>query len=102
MTVNRRQANEAALRAITAAAQRVLAAGGLRPSLAARMRALAEEGYPEAAELLAHAAELDRAAAIMAGQGDPTVSTGEHVRFVVGAWARARRTWQRVTGEPPL
>lgn len=58
-------------------------------TLGARMRALAATGHSRAAELLALAAELEDAAANYTTPGR-----------LVGSWARARRLWQEVTGEP--
>ncbi len=58
------------------------------PSLPERMRALAEQGHPRAADLIAGADAMDAAASDF------------EVKKVVGAWARARRLWSECTGEP--
>lgn len=57
-----------------------------------RMRALADTGHPRADELRAKAQEFDAKAA---HAGDR-----ESIKSMLGAWARARRLWSEITGEP--
>lgn len=58
-------------------------------SLGDKMRALATTGHPRAAELVEKAEAMEKAAAEF-----------NDVKKVVGTWARARRLWCEVTGEP--
>jgi hypothetical protein len=52
------------------------------------MIALAESGHPRAAELLEKAKAVDEAA------------TNGSAKKLLGAWARARKLWCEITGEP--
>lgn len=61
------------------------------PSLGDRMRALAQNGHPRAAELVKAAAEMEQAA-----------TEFKNAASVVKYWARARRLWCEITGEAPI
>lgn len=63
--------------------------------LAPRMRDLADTGHPRAAELREKADEMEAKA--HGFYSDPPTVT---VKQFVGAWARAKRLWHEVTGEP--
>lgn len=66
-----------------------------RKSLVPEMRALADKGHERADELGTLADDLEAKAAGFYGNPQ-TVG----VKSFVGAWARARRVWSEVTGEP--
>lgn len=55
------------------------------PTLMARMRYLADTGHARADELRAAADRIDNA---------------NHIPEIVGAWAKARKLWCEITGEP--
>lgn len=63
--------------------------------LAPRMRALADEGHPRAAELREKADDLE--AKRDGFYGEPQTAT---VKQFVGAVARAKLLWSEITGEP--
>lgn len=63
--------------------------------LSAKMRALADRKHPQAAELREKADAFDAATAGFYGEPQ-TVD----VRKFMGCWARARRLWSDVSGEP--
>ena len=64
-------------------------------SLQDRMRALADKGGPEAAELRQKADALDVAIARVISE----LGTKEDTKHMLGCWARARRLWCDITGE---
>ena len=65
------------------------------PSLAEKMRALADSGHPHAEELRRQADILEVDVKNAFGvDGDAAV------RRMLGSWARARRCWSEATGEP--
>lgn len=66
-----------------------------RKSLVPLMRELADTGHARAAELRELASDLEVKAAGFYGNPQ-TVG----VKSFVGAWARARRVWSEITGEP--
>lgn len=63
--------------------------------LAPKMRALADSGHARAAELRELANKLE--AARDGAYAEPQTVT---VGAMLGAWARARKLWCEVTGEP--
>lgn len=65
------------------------------PSLVDKMRALAGEGHAQAAELTDKADALEEAT--RGFYGEP--QTVDVKRFI-GCWARARRLWCDVSGDP--
>lgn len=63
------------------------------PTLAEKMRALAGTGHPRAEELRNAADRLDNATGGLMGGPDG-------VKRLLGNWARARKLWCEITGEP--
>lgn len=64
--------------------------------LSDKMRALADQGHPRAEELRAKAAEFDeKTEAAYGPDGDR-----DKTKSMLGAWARARRTYSECSGEP--
>ena len=63
------------------------------PTLADKMRGLADTGHPRAEELRNAADKLD-------GAVDAAASGPDAVKRVLGNWARARKLWCEITGEP--
>ena len=64
----------------------------MRPTLSELMRELAERSPVSREKLIAHADALDAAIDRMGEEGG--------VKRMLGAWARARRVWCDITGEP--
>lgn len=62
--------------------------------LSEKMRMLAQDGHPKAAELIEKANAFDAAA--RGFYGDPQTVT---IQSFMGAWARARKLWCECTGE---
>lgn len=62
-----------------------------------KMRALAATGHPRSAELVEKADEFESKAKLF-------YSNPAHcdVRSFIGAWARARKLWCEITGEPMI
>lgn len=67
-----------------------------RTALSKRMHALADTGHPRAAELREKADAFDAATT---AHYDPK-HTPETAKRMLGAFARARRLWCDITGEP--
>lgn len=62
--------------------------------LGIKMRALAREGHPRAEELRSRANAFDEACSSEA------MAQPDGLKKMMGAWARARRLWCEVSGEP--
>lgn len=66
--------------------------------LVPKMRAIADRGHPRALELRARALDLEQAIEVLMRESAEPAETKKMVR----AWARARRLWCQVSGEPLL
>lgn len=66
-----------------------------KPSLAERMFALADKGHPRAEEMREKATEFQKAVDGYYSE-PPTVEA----KSFLGAYARARKLWCEITGEP--
>jgi hypothetical protein len=66
------------------------------PTLAEKMRALAGGDHPRGPELIEKANALDVASAHFGEKGH----TADDAKRLLGCWARARRLWCDITGEP--
>ena len=67
----------------------------MKTELSKRMHALADSGHARAAELREKADAFDTATAGFYGEPQTT-----SVQMFMGAYARARRLWCEITGEP--
>jgi hypothetical protein len=68
-----------------------------QPPLADKMRALAK-GHPRGAELVEKADAFEKATAEL--YAPATVDTKAAAKRMLGTWARARKLWCELTGEP--